>query len=685
MEQQCRNINNWLRGIVLTVLIPGLALTVNAQKSSKQPNILFILVDDLGYGDVGIFNQNARKAKGQPYLVTPSLDKMAANGATMMQQYVNAPVCAPSRSSFLSGVTQGHSNVRNNQFDKALEDNHTMASTLKAAGYTTVAIGKWGLQGLSEPWEAHPLKRGFDSYFGYIRHADGHEHYPKEGLYRKSKEVYDNTTNITPLLDKCYTGDLWTAKAKHWIAEKVKTNRDQPFFMYLAYDTPHATIELPTQEYPEGSGLNGGLQWLGIPGKMINTASGDIDSWMHPLFKNAMYTDASTGERKPWKNVHKRYATMVQRLDQEIGDLLQLLKDLHIDEHTIVVFASDNGPSAESYLAENYTPQFFDGYGPFDGIKRDTWEGGLRTPTIIQWPGTIPAGRKVHQPSMLSDWLPTFLQAAGVASPARMDGVSLLPALTGTGKQQQGLVYIEYYENGRTPNYQEFEPTRTNKVRNQMQTIRSGNFVGVRYDIKGSDDDFEIYNVMKDPKQSSNLAAYMPGLQSELKARALQARIPDMSAPRPYDTAMIPALTRKPAKPNQLQYKLFKGNFPWVPSTYNLKPLKEGFATTIDKNIFLQHKDATVIQYKGFINVRKDGPYTFYLRCNGNAFLRIHDAAAIDADKGYQSGTELSRTMNLKAGLHPFTLTYKNQPVKANIEFSWSGNNFEKTAFKCND
>jgi hypothetical protein len=147
---------------------------------------------------------------------------------------------------------------------------------------------------------------------------------------------------------------------------------------------------------------------------------------------------------------------------------------------------------------------------------------------------------------------------------------------------------------------------------------------------------------------------------------------------------MIPGITRKSTKLKQLQYKLFKGDFPWVPSTSDLKPVKEGFATIVDGNIFSNHQDAPIVEYKGCIDVKEDGPYTFYLRCNGSAFLRIHDAAAIDADKGYQSGTELSRTMNLKAGLHPFTLTYKNQPGKASINFSWSGNNFGKTALKSN-
>src|SRR5207302_441637 len=153
--------------------------------------------------------------------------------------------------------------------------------------------------------------RGFDSYYGYIRHADGHEHYPKEGLYRGAKEVWDNRTEVSAGLDRCYTADLWTARAKQWIIDQHRSHAAQPFFLYLAYDTPHATLELPTQAYPAGGGLHGGLQWLGRPGEMINTASGTIDSWYHPDYASATWdhdNDPSTPEHA-WPDVYKRYAT----------------------------------------------------------------------------------------------------------------------------------------------------------------------------------------------------------------------------------------------------------------------------------------------------------------------------------------------------------------------------------------
>src|SRR5699024_9147907 len=166
------------------------------------------------------------------------------------------------------------------QFDKDLANNWTIASILNKLGYSTAAFGKWGLQGDKRwnkhfgQWRGNPLNRGFDYFLGYMRHSDGHEHYPKEGLYSGgSKQVWLGHTNITPNLDKCYTADLWTAGAKKWITSHEQgKNADQPFFIYLAYDTPHAVLELPTQAYPEGGGLHGGLQWKGRPHHMINTA-----------------------------------------------------------------------------------------------------------------------------------------------------------------------------------------------------------------------------------------------------------------------------------------------------------------------------------------------------------------------------------------------------------------------------
>ncbi|RYD70287.1 MAG: sulfatase, partial [Verrucomicrobiaceae bacterium] len=382
-----------LLGLFFSVLC---ASPLHAAEPAK-PNIIFILCDDLGYGDVGVFFQNQRAKNnqpGQPWHMTPRLDSMAAAGVQMPHHYCPAPVCAPSRASLLTGVHQGHAGVRDNQFDKALEDNHTLASVLKQAGYATAAFGKWGLQGkgqTEQQWPAHPLKRGFDFYYGYMRHKDGHAQFPKED----GKEVWENFEEVSTGLDKCYTTDLFTARAKKWIAEQRAANPSQPFFAYLAYSTPHAKLQLPSTAYPQGGGLKGGVQWLGTPGRMINTAEGEVDGYFHPDYAKATWdhdTDATTPEIA-WPDVQKRYATDVRRIDDCVGDVLQLLKDLKIEDNTLVVFTTDNGPSKESYLQEPYHPTFFDTYGPFAGIKRDLWEGGIRVGALVHWPQGAPAGR----------------------------------------------------------------------------------------------------------------------------------------------------------------------------------------------------------------------------------------------------------------------------------------------------
>ena len=430
-----------------------------AAATPTQPNIIYILCDDLGYGDVGVFFQKQRAkthAAGEPWHATPHIDAFAAQGVQLPNNYCSAPVCAPSRASFLSGVTQGHANVRDNQFDKALENNHTVASVLKSAGYATAAIGKWGLQGKNigeGDWIAHPQHRGFDDYFGYIRHQDGHFHYPKED----GREVWDGHTNVSDQLDKCYTTDLFTARAKKWIEEKRTATPDKPFFLYLAYDTPHAKLQLPPCPYPTGGGLTGGVRWTGKAGQMINTATGTVDSYTHPDYANALWDDDNlpTTPNVPWPDVYKRYATDVRRIDDAIGDLMQELKDLKIDDNTLVVFSSDNGPSRESYLPEDYEPTFFNSFGPFDGIKRDVWEGGIRAlEPLARWPGTIPAKvASIKQRAARGIGWQHFAAAANVAPPARSDGVSLLPAMTGRGVQLPSTVYIEYFERNKTPGY----------------------------------------------------------------------------------------------------------------------------------------------------------------------------------------------------------------------------------------
>ncbi len=656
-------------------------------KKPEKPNIIFILVDDMGYGDLGVLFQNQRaKAndRSEPWEYMPNLDKVAQQGAVLTDQYCAAPVCAPSRASILSGRSQGHTEVRDNQFDKALEDNYTLGTVMKMAGYSTAAFGKWGLQGLGKEivppnWPAHPLNRGFDYFLGYIRHRDGHEHYPKEGLYRGKKEVWENRTNIAGKLDKCYTADLWTAAAKKWIANHVKNDGKKPFFIYLAYDTPHAVLELPTQAYPKGGGLKGGLQWTGKPGHMINTASGTIDSYIYPEYAHATWDDdhdPATPETA-WPKVYQRYATATRRIDDAVGDIIQLLKDLKIDNNTMIVFSSDNGPSRESYLPRRFkpnNPSFFRSFGPFDGIKRDCWEGGVRMPVLARWPGHIPAGKVVNTPTISYDWLPTFAVMAGLPAPALSDGVSLLPVLTGQGKQPEPLVYVEYFQNGHTPDYKVFAPQHRGRKRGQMQLIRFGNYVGVRYNILSQNDDFEIYDVTNDPQELNNLAgkAAFAKMQQEMKARVLQVRMPNTTAPRPYDTTLIPPVIKDNISPG-FTWKIYKGEFPWVAQEAELTPGKTGTEKTLSTGI-MDKKVNGMILYSGYMDIPEDGTYTFYLHTATKALLRIHDAAVIDAGYRYQPGTERSGTLHLAKGFHPFRL-YVLKPGQKNpaLQFSWRG------------
>ncbi len=665
-------------------LVAGATVTcMTAQAAApEKPNIIFVLVDDLGYGDLGSFYQNARRDSGdrtKPWHATPKLDRMAAEGARLTHHYCAAPVSAPSRASFLTGLSQGHANVRNNQFDKAISDNHTVGTVLRRAGYATAAIGKWGLHGATDvpPWPAHPLQRGFDYFFGYLRHIDGHEHYPKEQLYfaQKAKnrgpvKVWDNREDITQSLDKCYTTDLFTARAKKWIVDHRQTSLGQPFFIYLAYDTPHAVLELPTQPYPEGAGLKAGMQWLGKPGRMINTASGTPDSWIHPDYANATYDDdrnAATPE-KPWPNVYKRYATSIRRIDDAVGDLLQTLKDLGLDKNTLVVFTSDNGPSMESYLPEQNSPEFFAGYGPFDGIKRDTWEGGMRVPVIARWPGRIAEGLVVAAPGAMWDWLPTFAEAARVPAPANADGISLLPGLCGREgeAQKREALYFEYFVKGRTPDFSDIEPARRGRLRNQMQAIRSGDYTGVRYDIKTAQDDFEIYDVVRDPKETRNLAGdpAFAAMQARFKALALQSRRPDTDAPRPYDNELMPPVANPPAKlAPGLAWRYCEGRFPWTPNANSLpQPKKTGVLAGELSAAPLKQTEAQggALLFEGFLRVPADGEYELTLTTDTGAALRLHNALVIDADYGYKPGTKKSATARLSAGLHPLTLMYHN-------------------------
>ena len=650
--------------------------------SGSKPNVLFVFTDDMGYGDLGVLHQNAKQ--GMKHL-TPNFDRMAAEGVQLRRHYCPAPVCAPSRASLLRGLHQGHTSVRNSNFDKELPDNHTLATVMKGAGYRTLHVGKYGLQGLPpgedeewdtpDEWPAYPTKRGFDEYMGYVRHVDGHVHYPNNEWpmgnsesHRTGKPVWHDDQEISAQLDKCYTTDLFTAFAKNWIIDHEKGQADEPFFIYLAYDTPHAALQVPTQAYPEGMGVNGGLQWLGTPGEMINTASGEVDSWIHPDYRD-----------QGWTDVQQRFATMVRRIDSAVGDLLQTLRDLKIDRKTLVVYTNDNGPLAVSYIqGVPFTPVHFQSYGPFDGEKRDIWEGGIRMPALAWWPGSIPAGSIDSSPSQFHDWMTTFADLAGVPMPALSDGVSLAPTLLGDSERQSSTVYVEYAHGRKTPNYPDFEPRKRGLARGQMQAVFLEGYKGVRVNIKGHSDDFEIYDVKTDLGERHNLAGssdYFSELQKRMKDRSLQLRRPNADNPRPYDDEPMPAAAVESTRPG-LRWRGYEGDFPWTPKFWNEAPDMQGGALGFKSEL---GPESGAVVFSGYLDVPASGEYAFSLETDSGAVMRIHEANIIDADYGYEAGSEVGATVKLEAGLHPIRLyCLKKSGSRPNLSVQWSGPGLEK-------
>lgn len=665
---------------ILTSIL-GTADSAWAGARGSKPNIILVFTDDMGYGDLGVLHQNQRSGKKH---ATPNLDRMAAEGIQLRRHYCPAPVCAPSRASLLRGLHQGHTEVRNNDFDKAIPDNHTLGTVMQGAGYRTLHVGKYGLPGLGEnkeglsnprEWPAYPTKRGFDEFLGYVRHVDGHVHYPNNAwpmgnskIHQSGKEVWHDEEEISSSLDKCYTTDLFTAYAKKWIVDHRKANDEQPFFIYLAYDTPHAALQVPTQVYPEGGGLKGGLQWLDKPGHMINTASGEIDSWIHPDYRNP-----------DWSNVEQRFATMVRRIDSAVGDLIQLLKDLKIDEETMIVFTNDNGPLSVSYIAGTpFTPVHFQSYGPFDGEKRDVWEGGIRMPAFVRWPGSIPAGQVDHTPSQFHDWMTTFADLGGVVLPALSDGVSLVPTLTGEGIQEESTVYVEYLHNGKTPNYPDFDKSHQNRTRKQMQALFLEGYKGVRVDIESHADDFEIYDVEKDIKEVNNLAGtsdYFKGLQQRMKDRSLQLRRPNADNQRPYDDELVPSVDVASVRPG-VRWLGYEGDFPWAPKFWKTAPQQQGGGRSLNGDVGPENG---ALVFAGYLKVPTDGEYSFSLSADSGAVMRIHDANIIDADFGYEGRREVSASVKLEAGLHPFSLSYLKKAANVpSLDVQWSGPSFDK-------
>ena len=397
-----------LKAMVLAALLLG-AVTVNA-----KPNVIFILTDDLGFGDVGFSQVNSRKA-GEARILTPTLDQLADEGVVLTDHYCAAPVCAPSRASILTGRLQGRCSVKDNQFDRAIREPDTLATVMKKAGYHTLAVGKWGIGGggqSGEPLTAHPLDKGFDRYYGFLDHLAGHTYYHYKGtLLGAYMGITEDRADATDTAIGRYSTDLFTARAKSYLTDAVRDHAGEPFFLYLAVNTVHGsgrsddslkckeTLHVPGGPYPEA-----GVEWPLDPEPLEQR-----NTWIDPLYRNL-------------KDKPARYATAVTRLDHAIADLLKHLEKLGVLDNTIIIFTSDNGPARE-YGAE---PEALKSAGDFRGIKRDVYEGGERVPTFVWRRGGF-AAKFDTMPSVSVDWMPTLADIAGAETPEAADGVSLWP------------------------------------------------------------------------------------------------------------------------------------------------------------------------------------------------------------------------------------------------------------------
>jgi arylsulfatase A-like enzyme len=624
--------------------------------SGAKPNVVFILADDLGYGDLGVLFQNARAVAGKPALSTPQLDRLAASGVVLRQHYTGAPVCAPARASLLTGQTQGHCPVRDNQFDKALPENlMTLGSMLKHAGYHTGVIGKWGLAGNAKSgFPAHPMRRGFDEFFGYLRHGTGHVYY-----HDAEHPLMDGETDVGGKYEDVYDTDLFTARAKRFITDHHASKPGEPFFLYLAYTAVHNKLNVPGGAYPAGGGKGGGMRWPVEPTPKTR------DTWIHPDYAG-----------KAWSEPMKRYATMVRRLDDGVGDVVQLLRDLKLDRNTLVVFTSDNGPANEG----GADPRLFDSWGPLDGFKRDCFEGGVREPTVVAWPGTIPAKRMDDTPGGFWDWMPTLAEAAGLPAPAQSDGVSLLPVLRGDPAPRVAppYVYVEYnFPKARNKDASGGVFERKGVTgRGQQQMVRIGEFVGVRTQVDDAGDRLRLYDVMKDPHQDHDLAgeARHGELLKRMTELLVTARRPEESAPRPYDEVPLPAsASGKDAVPGVLNVTVVPGTFPYTPK---LGMGASASAAGVEGLVLPADipKGPFAAGYAGYLTVPTDGTYTFAATADADSGVHvwIHDAHLIATERGGTGTTTAS--VPLRAGSHPFRMAYRHGgAVEPSVGLRYSG------------
>jgi len=427
----------------LLTLALGCVGTAQTQ-AEKKPNIIFILADDLGYGELGCY--------GQKKILTPRLDRMATEGIRLTNAYAGSAVCAPSRCCLMTGLHQGHAWVRDNRTygvegqTPLPASTITIAKLLKAAGYATGAMGKWGLGGPGT--EGDPNKQGFDLFYGFNCQGHAHNHYPFY-LWRNDQRVALPGNDGT-MKGRQYSHDLFEKEALDF----VQANKDRPFFLYVPFTVPHVAIQVPEDS------MEPYKDWDEIP-----------------YWGNKGYL--------PHPRPRAGHAGMITRMDRSVGRILDLVAKLGLEENTIVIFSSDNG-SIDG--AGGHDLAFFQGNGPLHGQKGQLYEGGIRIPLIARWPGKIKPGTTSDAPVAFWDMLPTLCDIARIGKPDAIDGVSFASMLLGGPAPSREFLYWEYPSDG------------------GQQAVRMGRWKGIRTDLVKGLSPVQLYDLEADLGETRNVA-----------------------------------------------------------------------------------------------------------------------------------------------------------------------------------
>ena len=453
--------------IPLLTLLCISSIHILAQSTSKPPNIIFIVADDLGYGNITSFNSTSK-------VPTPQIDKLAKEGTKFTRFYAGNTVCAPSRCALMTGKHMGHAYVRGNKAVPLRAQDTTIAETLKARGYVTGMFGKWGLGEATQT--GSPNLKGFDAFLGYLNQTLAHNYFPKSLFEIRNGQMQEVKSDTS-----LYSDDLFMNRALSF----VRDNKSNPFFLYLPLTIPHAELKVPDS-------------------LMKPFLNADGSSKFEP--ETPFINKGGTYSSQPMP--HAAFAAMLTKLDSDVGRIVELVKQLGLADNTYIFFTSDNGPHKEG----GGDPEYFNSAGPLRGIKRDMYEGGIRVPLIAWAPGKVAAGKSNDNAWAFWDIPVTLCRLTNTPMPNNTDGISFAPAILGKHQlQQHDYLYWQFNES------------------QLREAIIQGDWKLIRFKSKGSPEVLELYNLKQDIGEKNNLAASNPQKVKALRELMLKAKTPSES------------------------------------------------------------------------------------------------------------------------------------------------------------